>query len=278
MSRLEALLERRPRAELAVELGPQEIASFRERGFTTIPRITTDEEIAWLGEVYDWLFEERVQAVPGGYFDLSRPYDSPGEDLQPQILAPEVRVRELRQTCLWRNARRLAAALLGAEESAVQGWGHMIRKPARIGAPLPWHQDEAYWDPAFEYRALGVWVPFDPATPESGCMSFLPGSHLGDVRVHRHLGDDPTVHALVTDDVDPSRAVVVPLAPGGASFHHCRLLHSSGPNRSAYARRAWANEFQLPPVRRAAPVVRPWIDEGKRAFEARRGLRTPGGG
>ena len=34
----------------------------------------------------------------------------------------------------------------------------------KVGDSLPWHQDEAYWDTAFAYRALGVWVPLDPAT------------------------------------------------------------------------------------------------------------------
>src|SRR5205823_4986553 len=124
-------------------------------------------------------------------------------------------------------------------------------------------------DPAFSYTALGCWMPLDPATPESGCMRFIPGSHRGDVRTHRHLGDDPAIHALFTDDVDPSQAVAIPLRPGGAIFHHCRILHSSGPNRSAHVRRAYANEWQLPAVQRDAPPCRPWIDAGKQAWERR---------
>jgi hypothetical protein len=277
---LAELLARRPTRTLDVALPQDRVEEFHAQGFTSIERITTDEELAWLGDLYDWLFAERVQAVPGGYFDLSRPYDSPGEDLQPQLLAPEARIPQLRETALFRNGRRLAAELLGVDASAVHGWGHMIRKPPRVGAPLPWHQDEAYWDPAFDYRALGVWMPLDPATPESGCMSFLPGSHRGDVRAHRHVGDDPRVHALVTDEVDARCAVAVPLAPGGASFHHCRTLHSSGPNRSPHPRRAYANEFQTRPVRRATPFERPWIEAGRRAWEARepaRRARSPRG-
>jgi hypothetical protein len=265
----EELLARRPEPDFAIELSPARVAEFRERGFVQVPRITSDAELDWLRELYDRLFEERLQAVPGGYFDLSRPYDSPGEDLQPQILAPEVRFAELRSTAFWTNGRRAAAQLLGVEARALRGWGHMIRKPAKIGAPLPWHQDEAYWDPAFDYVAVGCWMPLDPATLESGCMRFLPGSHRGDVRVHRHVGDDPSVHALVTDDADERSAVAVPLPAGGAIFHHCRMVHSSLPNTSDHVRRAYANEWQLPPLRRATPFVRPWIDAGKRAWEAR---------
>jgi ectoine hydroxylase-related dioxygenase (phytanoyl-CoA dioxygenase family) len=187
-----------------------------------------------------------------------------------QIIVPEVRLPELRRTAFWRNGRLLAAMFLGVEASALRGWGHMIRKPPHVGEALPWHQDEANWDPAFEYTALGCWMPLDAATPENGCMSFIPGSHLGDVREHRHVGNDPTVHALVTDDVDSRLAVAVPVNAGAAVFHDCRIFHSSSPNMSAHARRAYANEWQLPPVKRTSPMPsRPWIEEGKRAWEHR---------
>ncbi|MGH9887514.1 MAG: phytanoyl-CoA dioxygenase family protein [bacterium] len=267
---LEALLARQPAADFTAELRDEQVAEFRACGFTSIARLTSDEELGWLGELYDWLFAERVQPVPGGYFDLSRAYESDGPDLQPQILSPETRFPALRRTAVFRNGRRLAARLLGGDEAGLRGWGHMIRKPAGIGAPLPWHQDEAYWDPAFEYEALGVWMTLDPATRESGCMSFIPGSHRGEVRKHRHVGDDPAVHALITDEVDAQLAIAVPVRPGGAIFHHCRVLHSSGANTSARVRRAWANEFQRAPQPRAQPVERPWIDAGKRAWESRR--------
>jgi hypothetical protein len=267
---LDDIVARKPTAVFAVAFDPACHEAFERDGFVSIDRITTDEELAWVGDVYDHLFSARVRPVPGGYFDLARPYESEGEDQLPQILAPELAVPALRETAFWRNGRALAATLLGVAAKRLRGWGHMIRKPARTGAPLPWHQDEAYWDPAFDYVALGSWMPLDPATAESGCLRFLPGSHRGDVRAHRHVGDDPNVHALVTDDVDAAPAVAVPLAPGGASFHHCRMLHSSGPNTSPRVRRAWANEWQLPPARRDEPAVRPWLDAGKRAWESRR--------
>lgn len=263
------LAERRPRAEFQVELGEDAVAHFRENGFASVERITSDEELLWLREVYDRLFEARAQAVPGGYFDLTRPYESEGPDRLPQILLPEARFPALRETAFWRNGRRLAAVLLDAAPERLAGWGHMIRKPARVGSELPWHQDEAYWDPAFDYVALGCWMPLDPAATESGCLRFVPGSHRGEVLPHRHLHDDPRVHALVVDDVDDEDAVSVPLPAGGAVFHHCRMLHASGPNRSAGVRRGYANEWQAPPLRRERPHVRPWVEVGRRAWKAR---------
>jgi hypothetical protein len=268
--RARELASRRPTAGCEVTLEPEQLAAFAERGFLPVPRITSDEELVWLGEVYDALFAERRGSFRGGYFDLSRPYDSEGPDRLPQVILPELALPALRETAFWRNGRALAARLLGARVEELQGWGHMIRKPPRIGEGLPWHQDEAYWDPAFDYRALGCWMALDPATPETGCMRFIPGSHRGGVREHRHIADDPSIHGLETEDVDDTLAVLAPAPPGGAIFHHCRILHSSLPNRSEQVRRGYANEWQLPPVRRDEPHDRPWVHAGKRAWDSRR--------
>jgi hypothetical protein len=266
----------RPDVDFHVDFDAARVEEFRERGFIRLERITTDEELAWLGRVYDWLFGGREGAFRGGYFDLARPYESSGPDLLPQVLVPERALPELRETAFWRNGRALAARLLDVDPTALSGWGHMIRKPARIGESLPWHQDEAYWDPAFDYRALGCWMTLDPATTESGCLHFIPGSHRGEIREHRHIGDDVNVHGLETFDVDPSLAVAAPVPAGGAVFHHCRMLHSSGPNRSDHVRRGYANEWQLEPTPRATPHARPWVDAGKRAWDSRSIYREQG--
>jgi ectoine hydroxylase-related dioxygenase (phytanoyl-CoA dioxygenase family) len=170
---------------------------------------------------------------------------------------------------MWRNARHIAARLLGVEEAVVESWGHLIAKPPRHGHETPWHQDEAYGDPNFDYEALGAWVPLDDADVENGCMWFLPGSHRNGVLRHQHLGDDPSIHVLVTSaEIDTSAAVPVPLPAGGASFHHRRTLHYAGPNHSERQRRAWSNEFQTTPVARSDAAERPWVDEGRRAHDA----------
>jgi ectoine hydroxylase-related dioxygenase (phytanoyl-CoA dioxygenase family) len=158
---------------------------------------------------------------------------------------------------------------MGVDAGDLQSWGHMIHKPAHHGEQIPWHQDEAYWDPDQAYQAVGTWMPLDDVDLENGCMCFLPGSHLGDVLPHRHINDDPAVHGLVTDDADPSRMVVMPLRAGGATFHHPRTLHHTPPNRSDRQRRAVATEFQTPPTPAAAPADRPWVAEGKAAWAAR---------
>jgi ectoine hydroxylase-related dioxygenase (phytanoyl-CoA dioxygenase family) len=267
-SSIEDVIDRRPQVEFEVSLSQDQVDQFHELGFVSIQRITTDEEIAWLGEVYDWLFSEKRAAMGHAYFDLVRPHDADGEDRLPQIIAPERRFPQLLETAFLRNGRKLAAQILGVEAQALQCWGHMIRKPPKVGDALPWHQDEAYWPPEFDYEATGCWTTLDDATIESGCMSFIPGSHRRPILPHRHVNDDPKVQALFTepDPADIARAVPQPVAAGGAVMHHPRALHASGPNVSTWVRRAYANEWQLPPVTRATPADRPWHYARKKAF------------
>jgi ectoine hydroxylase-related dioxygenase (phytanoyl-CoA dioxygenase family) len=116
-------------------------------------------------------------------------------------------------------------------------------------------------------------MPLDDATLESGCMSMIPGSHLGDIVPHRHIDDDPSVQGLETIALPAHAAEAVPLPTlaGGAVLHHCRMLHMSGPNVSENVRRAYANEWQTTPVRRAVPYVRPWQVAAEEAHAKRFG-------
>jgi hypothetical protein len=252
----------RPESEPSVEIGDAEVERFREQGFLSVERITTDEEVAWLARVWDELFADRRS-----WFDLATPFGALDRVRVGQMLLPEARAPALRETLYFRNARRIAARLLARDETSLEAWGHLVLKPAHEGLATPWHQDESYWEPAFDYHAVGAWLPLEDVDGENGCMCFVPGSHRADVLPHRNLDGDPRLHLLEVDvPVDTSGAVEVPLRVGGATFHHPRTLHATAPNSTPRPRRAVANEFQTPPARRAEPAARPWLDEQKRVW------------
>lgn len=262
-------------ADIPTDLTKEQIAFFRDNGYLSIDRITTDAEVEWLRRIYDRLFTERLGEEKGEYFDLGGPRAHDGRDVLPQVLGPERKFPELKETLHYRNAHRLAARLLGVEEAEISGGGHMILKPPRYGRETPWHQDEAYWDPNLIPRSLSVWLPLDPATVESGCMQFIPGSHKGEVRWHRHIDNDPTVHGLVTDDVDPSQAVACPIPIGGATFHDCRIMHYAGPNTTDKPRRAYILVLGAPALQRDQPAQRPWQAEEREALAKLDSLAAP---
>jgi ectoine hydroxylase-related dioxygenase (phytanoyl-CoA dioxygenase family) len=112
-----------------------------------------------------------------------------------------------------------------------------------------------------DYNEISIWVPLQAATRENGCMQFVPRSHRWEVTAHQPIGDDPRVIGLeVAAPQNYERtAVVCELPPGGATVHHCRMMHYTGPNRSAEPRRAYILGFGAPPTPRAAPRDFEWL-------------------
>ena len=72
------------------------------------------------------------------------------------------------------NALACARQLIG--DAAEHMYSHAIRKPERMGAATPWHQDEAYAPPELDYgrgggfNVVNSWMPLQPCDADSGCM------------------------------------------------------------------------------------------------------------
>ncbi len=244
-----------------------QIDFFHCYGYLAIEAITTQKEVATLREVYDRLFANRVGREEGNQFDLAGADEEGQVASLPQILSPS-RYEPLMANSLYRtNAAAIAKQLLG-DNAFFQG-DHAILKPAFHGAPTPWHQDEAYWSPDYDYNALSVWMPLQEATLENGCMQFIPGSHRLEVLPHHSINNDPRIHGLEVDEIDDSTAVACPLPPGGATFHLSRTLHYTSPNFSPYPRRAYILGFGTPLVKRSVSRDFYWERAKTTAREAR---------
>lgn len=254
------------------QLTQQQIDLFWREGYLQLGPIATAEEISRAATLFDRLFEQRSGRDAGDQFDLAGTDQDDRPAALPQVMHPSKYEPEMAASG-WRVAgQAIAAALLGDAAEFLED--HAILKPAGHGAETPWHQDEAYWDPAFEYRALSVWVPLQEATLENGCMQFVPGSHLRDVLPHHSIGHDPRVHGLEVDAAVITGAVACPLPAGGATVHHCRTLHYAGPNRSAAPRRAYIMTFGTSPQPRSAPRNFPWRDKRQTARQQRATKQT----
>ncbi|MFG2661011.1 phytanoyl-CoA dioxygenase family protein [Streptomyces sp. NPDC048425] len=239
----------------AVLLSDRQREEFDRQGYLALDRLTSAEEVTSLQAVYDRLFEDGAQIAERDLLELAGELN--GDPTLPQILNPDHYAPELRQTRAYRNAGVVARRLLGPE--AVPTGMHAIRKPAHHGAETPWHQDEAYWNPDHEHRAISIWMPLQPATADNGCMEFQPGSHLLPVLAHRRISSD--VHGLVLADTGVvSESVACPLPAGGATVHGSRTLHYAGPNTTSEPRRALVMSFACPSRPLAVPRRFPWQD------------------
>jgi ectoine hydroxylase-related dioxygenase (phytanoyl-CoA dioxygenase family) len=236
-----------------IRLSDQQVDAFHRDGYVRVEGLTTPDEVARLRAIYDRLFDRRAGFDDGDHLELAA-LDEEGRETLPQIMNPEKYAPELDETQARANALAIARQLLGPK--AERAGDHAIMKPPGHGAPTPWHQDEAYWNPAFAHEAISVWMPLQPVGEHNGCMEFVPGSHRLDVVPHRLV--DPEAHALELDGEPPEDGVPVPLPPGGATIHHCRTLHYAGPNRSDGPRRAYIMGFVAPPTRLQEPRDYHW--------------------
>jgi hypothetical protein len=229
-----------------------------------VERLTSDEEIDWLRRIFEHLFDPSNAGQPGGPVDRSGVRIPEVKGKLQQSFFPEMYFPEILQSAYVRNARKYAAALLGVDAGRLSSWGHMICK-APGGRAAAWHQDHAYWQPEFDYYALGVWLPMHDVSVEMGAMQFMPGSHKRGLLKHRQ-DDDPKENVLCADiELDVSEAAPCPLKKGGATFHHSETLHYTAPNATDQPRLAFPMEFQLAPVRRETPVIMPWVDQHRAA-------------
>lgn len=250
-----------------MRLDEAQVAFYREHGFLAVDALAAPEEVGRLVAIYDDLFARRVGREQGDHFDLAGADDDPDAPSLPQILGPHRWAPELVQGALFQNAWTAAKQILG--EDAVFTGDHAILKPPRMGVATPWHQDEAYWDPALEYHALSVWIPLQAVDDRNGCMCFVPGSHRLEVQPHHSIGHDPRVHGLEIDGGDMRGAVSCPLTAGGATFHDSRTLHYTGPNLSDAPRRAYILGFARPALPRTEPRDFYWNRQKQTAREAR---------
>ena len=238
----------------------QQIEFYRQQGFLSIPVLTTPEEVAKVKSTLEELFQTRRGANEGAYTDLIESADHTDAITAPQILNPANYAPSLRKTKCFENALNIAKQLLG--EEAYCFFDHAILKRPEVGVPTPWHQDEAFRDPRFEYNELTVWVPLQDVRAENGCMRFIPRSHQTGILGHDSPNHDVASTALeCVGSFDKTAAVACPLPAGGCTIHHPRTLHGTGPNLSDRPRLAYIMVFSLPPKLTNKGRSFEWLDQ-----------------
>ncbi len=125
-------------------------------------------------------------------------------------------------------------------------------KEANSTSFVSWHQDLHYWGLDNEDEVT-AWVALSPATRESGCMRFVPGSHR-QIVAHHDTHDERNLLTRgqeISVNVDDSEAVDAELRPGQMSLHHGRVFHASNPNTTGDRRIGLAIRFVAPSMAQA---------------------------
>lgn len=117
---------------------------------------------------------------------------------------------------------------------------YFSKNPAQDGkpyGPYRWHQDATNY-PFFAPldKVVTCWIALDQATPENGCMQFIPRSHgFGAIAVPQRASF--LAHPVLDEPV------YAPRDPGFAVFHHGLNFHGSDANQSDKPRRAIAFHY-----------------------------------
>ena len=143
-------------------------------------------------------------------------------------------------------------AILG-DDLLVMGANFFIKEP-ETPAFVSWHQDLTYWgyDGASEVTA---WVALTAATPDQGCMRFIPGSHQREIVGHSDTFDESNMLSRgqeISLEVNEAEAVDAILEPGDMSLHHGHLFHASNPNSSAHRRIGLVIRYVTPSMKQVS--------------------------
>lgn len=151
-----------------------------------------------------------------------------------------------------------AAMLIGAP--ALRLWHDQALYKEAGGRYTEPHQDQPYW-PMDETNTLTAWIPFDGSTSDTGCMGYVPGSHLAGLRkfVNIFTADEKT-KILEDPKISAVPPVYVEVPRGAVAFHHGLTVHMAKPNASSHTRRVHTMIYFRDGATRTKPYLHPSVD------------------
>lgn len=158
-----------------------------------------------------------------------------------------LRIRELAELVAYPMIAATAARLSGA--TGIRLWhDQLLFKPPDapgVAGNVGWHTDRQYWLSCSSEEMLTAWVGFHDVDDSCGSVSFLDGSHRWDVTGLDFFSQDLAgLEAEIARQGYDSTVRPTRMRRGQVSFHHCRTVHGSGPNRGGAPRRSLAIHMQ----------------------------------
>jgi len=233
--------------------GENAVASYWRDGYAIVRGLFSAEEIAQIAAATDQLYAEGVaygRSFRHGNLFYNVASNSNGEPLVRMAQWPSYHQPILNRVRLNPRIARLLEPLIGRNLKQIINQVHW-KAPGSLG-DFAWHQDSRSRRPASAYRNLGdsyvqTGLAIDPHMPESGCMRFIPGSHLrGDLGMdcsRKSLGAAMTSKALEDVGLSDADAVDLILEPGDFALWSPYLVHGSGTNLSNHRRRLYINGY-----------------------------------
>jgi ectoine hydroxylase-related dioxygenase (phytanoyl-CoA dioxygenase family) len=231
-----------------------DVAFYREHGYWFSPVIVAPEVLdaaeRGMARFYRGHLDRELTSRDGASLGGWSP--DQGEDVLRKNDYSSLRVGELFALVSSPLIAACAARLAGVD--ALRLWhDQLLYKP--VDAPetvgnVGWHTDRQYWRTCTSEDMLTAWVPFHDVDDVGGTVSFIDGSHRWRSEGNDFFNIEGAAFWNQDLDVDalgattPPRAVPAVLRRGQVSFHNCKTIHGSGPNRSGRPRRVLTVHLQ----------------------------------
>lgn len=200
--------------------------SFDKDGYVYLPGFLSPEEVAQLNQHLQRFIAEKLSAMKSGHYFYEDPND----------LSTLKQMQDLEKYDDWfkdlaidSKFSSIAETLLG--EQADCKTVEYFNKPPKIGKPTPPHQD-GYYFMLQPQQALTMWLALETVTEETGCVKYIPGSHVKGVRPHGRtatLGFSQGITDFGTEE-DVKNELSFPAQPGDLLVHHALTIHRAGAN------------------------------------------------
>jgi ectoine hydroxylase-related dioxygenase (phytanoyl-CoA dioxygenase family) len=242
-----------------MRLAPEQVATYEEKGYLTVPNFFTLEQIR----------------IPTEYMVAHEHITWKDKNDDP-MREPHYKHPEIFEVATLPKLLDAVGSILGPD--IVLLYIHILNKKAGGGRRVAWHQDGPYWPRVEPKVAVTAWIALDDADAGNGCMRVIPGTHKGCVDFGQKLTNKPDLiqdHAIELPDgvVDESKAEDIVMKRGDLSLHHSYIIHGSEPNNSDRRRAAMtvryvpaATKIQPRPDRRQYLVRGKAVDNGNEYF------------
>lgn len=229
------------------------IEKFRRDGFVVVPDLLTEEELKKFGAAVDRAVRDRAR---NDHRKLEE--KSPYEQSFTQCMNLWEDHPEVLPLTFHPKISEVATILIGVP--ALRLWHDQALYKDAGGRYTEPHQDQPYW-PMDETDTLTAWIPFDGSTHETGCMGYVPGSHLVGLRKFVNIFTaDERVKILEEPEISGVPPVYVEVPRGAVAFHHGLTVHLAKPNRSNRTRRVHTMIYFRDGATRTKPYLHPSVD------------------
>ena len=242
-----------PLRSVAPTAAQDHIAHYWREGYAIVRGLFSAEEVSEIAKAVDQIYAEGV-AHGRSFRHANLFYNvAPGNDGEPLVRMaqwPSYHQPVLNRARLDTRIAELLEPFIGSNLKQIINQIHW-KAPGSLG-DFAWHQDSKSRRPASAFRNLATsyvqtGLALDPHRPDSGCLRFIPGSHLrGDLQMDcatHSLGVAMKDDSLEAVGLSADGAIDLLLEPGDLALWSPYLVHGSGTNRSDHKRRFYINGY-----------------------------------